>query len=532
MTADRVNPTEVVPSAGSPRIDTTSGPALNVKNVSKTFMLTPALDQLDLQIQPGEIHALLGENGSGKSTFIKILSGFHQPDPGAFLEVHEEKLEPGNPQASYRLGCRFVHQDRGLVGTESVLNNLFLNTGFPTRFGTISGSKARCVARGLLDRVGLDIDPLEPVASYPLATQTGVAVARAIREDERHRAHVLVLDEPTATLPESEVESLMDIVRLVAGQGVAVLYVTHRLEEVFELTDNVTVLRDGRRVATQPSKSLDRHGLINLLVGSALEEARVEDVHEPEISTVPILEVRNMRSGPIRDVSFSVQPGEIVGIAGIGGSGREVLLSSIFGGVEREAGSVTVDGIEVRSFSPVKAMDAGVGYLPSDRKVHGGMMELTARENITISNLDSIWRWPILRRRKEQAEAKEWFAQLSIRPAKGYELPLQSFSGGNQQKILFAKWLRRRPRILLLDEPTQGVDVGARVELHRQVLATADEGAGVVVSTSDVDELEALCHRVIVLRDGLVVAELTRKHINVAAISRLSLGADREVLTA
>lgn len=504
--------------------------ALVARGLSKSFGGVPALSSVDLTIGSGEIHALLGENGSGKSTFIKILSGFHQPDAGD-VAVDGVPIALGSAEQAYASGCRFVHQDLGLVESASVLDNLYLNAGFPCRLGTIRGGAARARACRELAVVGLgDLDPRAPVATLSPAVKTGIAVTRALLRDDSVEARLLVLDEPTATLPDNEVRQLLDIVRRVASTGVGVLYVTHRLDEVFDLADNVTVLRDGRKVATTAVAALDRRRLINLLVGSEFDEihAASASLHSERGQTV--LSVRGLQAGPLRDVDLDARPGEIIGVAGITGSGRETLLGSLFGATPREGGTVHVDGRLIPPMRPPAAMVCGMAYLPADRKLHGGLMELSARENLTLSDLQPFWRRLRLRRSEEAAEARHWFARLAVRPSGGQDRPLSTFSGDNQQKILFGKWLRRKPKVFLLDEPTQGVDVGAKAELHRQLLDAADAGSTVVISSSDVDELAALCHRVIVLRDGEVVADLTGKDVSIPTITRECLGASRKVV--
>jgi ribose transport system ATP-binding protein len=506
--------------------------ALSVRGLSKTFAGSVALDGVDLDVGAGEIHALLGENGSGKSTLIKILSGYHQPDPGGRVLIDSQPLEFGSAESSYHLGCRFVHQDLGLIAAASVLDNLSLNGGFPTRWGSIRTSVARRLAAEDLARVGVDVAPETAVGLLSPAQRTGVAVARALRQLglDGQEVKLLVLDEPTATLPETEVEQLLSTVRRVADLGIGVLYVTHRLDEVFELAENATVLRDGRKVATRPVASLDRRGLVSLLVGGELDEVSAESrALHPERGT-PVLRVQDLRAGPLAGVSLEARAGDIIGVAGITGSGREILLGAIFGAVERDGGTVAVGDVTVPPHQPRRAMDAGMGYLPAERKTLGGIMEFSARENVTLANLAPFWARGLLRRRREAQEAESWFERLLVRPP-AVEAPLMTFSGGNQQKIIFAKWLRRHPAVLLLDEPTQGVDVGAKVALHRQILATAVEGTAVILTSSDVDELAALCHQVIVLRRGRVVARLRGDEITVSAISRESLGADREVAT-
>jgi ribose transport system ATP-binding protein len=514
---------------------TTARDSLNALNVSKSFPGSRALDSLALTVKAGEIHALVGENGSGKSTFIKILSGYHTPDRGATIAVAGQNLEFGDPSYSYSVGVRVVHQDLGLIDSLSVMDNLSLNTGFETRMGTIKSSYERQRALVDLERLKLDVSPRALVSTLTPALRTGVAVARALRHDPRSPESLLILDEPTATLPVAEVRHLLEIVRSVARQGIGVLYVTHRLDEVFDLAAQITVLRDGKRVTTQPSTSLDHRSLIELLVGRDLGDFMVHrDRGDSMVRTVsshsqqakPLLSVKQIWGGTVIDIGFDVRAGEIVGIAGITGSGRESLLPTIFGALPRSHGMVEIGGTAVPSFRPHRSIRLGAAYLPPDRKTQGGVMDISARENITLTGLGEHWRGLRLRSKSERAEAERWFSLLQIRPAANLDRPLLTFSGGNQQKVLFAKWLRCMPRVLLLDEPTQGVDVQTKANLHQQILNVAAKGCAVLVSSADLDELQALCHRVLVLRNGTVATELSGPDLTIPAMTRAVLGGE------
>ena len=504
-------------------------PALRIRRLTKSFAGTVALADFGLDIEPGEVHALVGENGSGKSTVIKILAGYHRPDPGGTVEIDGTALPVGSAPAAHDMGCRFVHQDLGLVLQLPVVDNLYLNSGFASRLGTIRETQTRRQASELLSRVGLEVDPRTPAGSLTLAQRTGVALARALGGEDRCQVKLLVLDEPTATLPENEVHHLLDMVRRVAAEGVAVLYVSHRLDEIFQVADNVTVLRDGHRVATVPVPSLDKRRLIALLVGDELG-----DLPAPEAGRAggtAALSVQGLHGPGVAGVTFRADPGEILGVAGITGSGRESLLGTVFGALPRFGGAVEAGGRPLPPHDPRAAIAAGLAYLPPDRKTAGAMMDLSARENLSICRLRSVRSGLLLRGKAERAEARQWFDRLGVRPAGAIENRLATFSGGNQQKVLFAKWLRLSPQVFLLDEPTQGVDVGTKGELHRQLLAAAAAGSTVVVSSSDLEELVALCHRVLVLRTGRVAAEFDNSSVTAGNISRASLG-EQEVVAA
>ena len=500
--------------------------ALQVRALTKTFAGGRALNEVDMDLAAGEVHALLGENGSGKSTLIKILSGYHRPDPGAQVQIGGQPLAFGSALASYAVGARFVHQDLGLVEASSISDNLAFGPGFPTSFATIRSGRTRQRAVQALEGVDLDLDPDAMISSLSPAQKTGVAVARALMVDGDAVVRLLVLDEPTARLPEHEVEHLLTLVRSVARRGVGVLYVTHRLDEVFQIASQATILRDGHKVASVAVQGLERDVLLQHLLGAALERPHRLQAH-PVTSAASVLTVTGLHSEALHDVSFTVHPGEIVGIAGITGSGREALCGTLFGARRRDAGEVSVGAVPIRGNRPDAAMQAGVAYVPAERKILGAFLDLSAGENIGIANLGAFWRWPLLRRQRETDAAQRWFVRFAIRPLGALHQPLSAFSGGNQQKVVFSKWFQRAPVLFLLDEPTQGVDVGAKAELHTALFEAAREGAGIVISSSDVDELTTVCDRVLVLRSGRVVAELSGAGVNPHAMSRAALGIDR-----
>src|ERR1700758_3372946 len=489
---------------------------LEVETVSKTFTRTRALSGVSLTIEPGEVHALLGQNGSGKSTLIKILSGYHAPDLGGGIRIQGTDLPIQSPVQSYRLGCRFVQQDLGLVSTLSVLDNMALGSGFPTSFGTIKGKATYKQAKNDLERLSLDINPKALVATLSASERTGVAIARALREDPEYPACLLVLDEPTATLPVDEVDNLLDRVSAMAATGGGVLYVTHHLGEVF---------RDGRVVGAGPVKDFDHAGIVELLAGEELlaeesESRREKGGRAAAREHETVFAVKDLRAGALAGVSFRVERGEIVGIAGLAGSGRDSILGASFGALPRASGHVTVKGGPLPAGRPDVAISRGVAYLAPDRKVGGGVMTMSARENLTLPDLKPFWKGGLLRRRSEVSRTRDWFERLSVRPANAVNDPLSIFSGGNQQKILFGKWLSQKPSVFLLDEPTQGVDVGAKADLHRELVMAAKEDAAVVISSSDLEELADLCDRVLVIVDGRISAELKGAELTEGSITR------------
>lgn len=501
-------------------IGNTDDMLLSAHSLSKTFPGSVALRDVSLCLHPGEIRALVGENGSGKSTFIKILSGYHHPDPGGTVTIRGQELSFGSQEASHRLGCRFVHQDLGLIDDLTVLDNLAIGQGYPSRMGTIRWRDARTQAIEELSLFGLNVSPNALVRSLSPAQQAGIAIVRAIRHTEPPGPALLVLDEPTAALPADEVHRLLDLVRTVASIGVAVLYVSHRLDEVFAVSESVSVLRDGRLIGTSQTADLDRDSLITQLVGHQL---KVQDRHlaKPGARTGrPVIDIDRLVGATLSPVSLQVWPGEIVGIAGITGSGREALLGACFGAAVRLGGQVKINDVSVPPMRPDLAMAAGMAYMPPDRKVLGGVMTMSARENMTLLDLSRFQRLLTVNRARERQEVERWFGDLDIRPRGASERGLETFSGGNQQKILFAKWLRNRPAAFLLDEPTQGVDVGAKEQLHDRLRATANSGAAVVVSSTDLEELVVLCSRVAIMRNGVIVDEVKGADLSVEQLTR------------
>lgn len=499
-------------------------PALQVHALSKTFPGQRALIEVDLELQPGEIRALVGQNGCGKSTLIKVLAGYHDPDPGGEVLVDGEHLPLGVVGAGDHAGLRFVHQDLGLVSTLDACDNLAMGHGYErNRAGLISWRREARMAREALRDLGYDIDVKQPTGHLVISERTAVALARAL-SPRSTPPRVLVLDEPTANLPATEIARLFDVVRGVRDRGVAVLFVSHHLDEVFTLCDTVTVLRDGRLVVTRPVDGLDEDGLIALMIGRTLAEVQARET-VVEHSDEAVLTARDVRAEVLGGVDLDVRPGEIVGVAGITGSGREELALALFGGVPR-TGSVVVAGREIPPHRPDRAVAAGVALVPAERHANAAFLDANLRENVSIVSPGDFLRRGLLNRSREVSEVTAWLQKLNVTPAQP-EHPLATLSGGNQQKVMLARWMRQKPAVLILDEPTQGVDVGAKSDIHALVEEAAAAGAAVLVISTDHNELTRLAERVVVLRGGRVADVLQRPNLDPDRITAATIGANQ-----
>ena len=476
---------------------------LSLRTVSKTFAGQMALREVEFDMEYGEVRALVGQNGSGKSTLIKLLAGYHQPDPGCVAEIEGKPFDLGNAAAARAAGLRFVHQDLALILPMSVLDNMMLGREYPrTRTGRIAWRVARDEVRRQLDALRIDIDPRLPVGALSMAERTLVAIGRALADTAGDERRLIVLDEPTAALPKDEVGRLLEAIADLRRQGHGVLLVSHHLDEVLDVADTVTVLRDGRIVASVPRAEVDHDRLTELIVGrpvvqpSLAERAAAVARHRGQASLL----VQGLSGGRVMGLDLEVHPGEIVGVAGITGSGRESLAPLITGGIERR-GDVLVEGRPVPGGRPKAAMAAGIAAIPGERARFGVFANLDVRRNLTISHLGRHRRWSRIQVRRERAEVSDWIRRLGIVTPSG-EAPITSLSGGNQQKVLVGRALRMQPRVLVLDDPTQGIDIGARAQIHDVIEACAADGMAVLLVSTDSSELARLADRVVILAGG------------------------------
>ena len=495
-----------------------SSPLLSVRGLTKQFAGTLALDQVDFTVEAGEIHALVGENGAGKSTLIKILARVYNADAG-------EILVAGRPLAAYaEPPISFIHQDLGLVGSMTVAENIAVVAGYPRPRGLISWASTRERASAILARMGSTVDPEDRVAMLSSADQALVAIARALAVE----ADILVLDEPTASLPVADVERLFATLRVLRARGMGIVFVTHRLDEVFRLADRVTVIRDGRNVTTTPLAETTLGELIYHIVGRKLSD--MFGAAAP-VSEEPLLAVRDLTVGAIGPIALTLRRGEILGLVGLRGAGQDVVGRALFGAVSGWAGSIRIAGEPVVSGSPAAAMRHGVGFVSGKRGEESLASNLTVRENIYPNPVVlGIPPLGFLSRRDEQRRVQDAIARVNVRPRDPERL-IATLSGGNQQKAVLARWLEADSSVLILEEPTTGVDVGSKAEIYRLLRRYVANGCAILVASSDFEEIAGLCHRTLVLRHGQITAEVAGGELTISRLTELAAGGRAERAT-
>ncbi|MGH3520511.1 MAG: sugar ABC transporter ATP-binding protein [Haloechinothrix sp.] len=475
-------------------------PLLQMHGIVKQFPGVRALDGIDLDVLPGEVHCLLGQNGAGKSTLIKILSGAYLPDDGRIVWQGEQVRLP-NPQAAMDLGIATIYQELDLVDGLSVTENIYLGHEL-ARLGFTRRTDANRAAAALLRKLGHpEIAPTADVGRLSAAGKQIVSMARALSHDVK----LIIMDEPSAVLDQEEVRRLFRVVQDLTADGVAVIYISHRLEEIREIGNRVTVLKDGRTAATGlAAVQTPTRDIIRLMTGRSIEYV-FPDRGEPETTGAPLLEVTGLcRTGEFADVSFSVHPGEIVGLAGLVGSGRSEILETIYGARKPSAGTVAVGGRRIRPGSVTAAVAAGIGLCPEERKSQALVLDDPIYRNVTVASLARFATGGFVNSRQERVAAATQVERLDVRPL-DLNRTVRTLSGGNQQKVVLARWLLRQCRVLLLDEPTRGVDVGARSEIYALIRDLAADGIGVVVVSSEIEEVIGLSDRVLVVSDGNIV---------------------------
>ncbi len=499
-------------------------PLLAVRGIGKRFPGVRALHDVDLRLHRGEVLAVLGENGAGKSTLMKILAGVQPPDSGEIL-IDGTAVTIGTVQDAMRHGIALIHQELNLATNLSIGANIFLGRE-PTRHGLIDERLIESEARRYLDLVGLRHDPREIVGQLSIGRQQMVEIAKALSIDAR----VLIMDEPTSSLSSREAEHLFKVIRDLRASGVSIIYISHRLGEVRELADRVTVLRDGENAGELAREEISHDRMVSLMVGRDLSQFYP---HQPHTAGEPALEVRGLRSPahPAHPVSFSLRAGEIVGLAGLVGAGRTELIETIFGATPTAGGEILVAGRKEEIRSPRDAIRAGLALAPEDRKQQGLVLEMAVRENISLASLGRDQRRGFLDLKKEKAISAEMIAKMRIKTPTDRQV-VRYLSGGNQQKVVLGKWLAMKPRVLLLDEPTRGIDVGAKQEIYALMEALAREGVAILFVSSEMEEILGMSDRALVMHEGRLTGELTREELGEEAIMRLATGGERPAVSA
>jgi galactofuranose transport system ATP-binding protein len=488
-------------------------PVLELVDGTKEFLGTKALDRVSFALRPGEIHALVGENGAGKSTLIKVLTGVYRPDGGE-LRHRGQPVSFARPIDAQNAGISTIYQEVNLVPLRSVAGNVFMGRE-PRRYGLIDWKATNAAAEELLAGYGIHVDVKRPLGTLGVGTQQMVALARAASVE----ADVVIMDEPTSSLEPREVETLFSVIGRLHEAGIAIVYVSHRMDELYRICDRVTVLRDGRLVHTGTLAELPRIELVSKMLGRSVGEIREHGATEfaegsHAVSAEPLLSAEHLTSTPrLTDVSVDVRPGEVVGLAGLLGSGRSETARAIVGAFPLESGTVLLAGKRVPRGNVAGAMRAGISMLAEDRKSDGIIGNLSVRENIVLAALPRLSRFGFVSRARQDRIVETFMKRLRIK-ASSPDQPVAELSGGNQQKVLLARWLATEPKVLLLDEPTRGIDVGAKAEVQALIDELARDGLGVLLISSDMEELVDGSDRVVVLRDGAVVGELAGDEVS------------------
>jgi ribose transport system ATP-binding protein len=485
-------------------------PFLEMRNISKTFPGVKALDGVNLQIRQGEVLALAGENGAGKSTLMKILTGVYTPDPGGSILIEGNEIALRDSNHARTLGINIIYQELSVVENLSVAENLFLAREPLNRVGLLDRARMNREAKKMLETIELDLDPSARVGGLSVGQQQMIEIAKALA----YQSKVIVMDEPTASLSHHETRTLLGLIKRLRDQKIAVVYISHRLEEIFELADHVTVLRDGRTVDTSPIAEVTRYSLVRMMVDRELSELYPGSASYA--SAEPVLEVHDLSlraakgaEARIRNISFTLHRGEILGVAGLVGSGRTEIMEMIFG-MRPCTGSIAIEGKPVTIRTPHDAIEQGIGFVTEDRKAQGLVLGMSVRENFSLTHLKRYSPFQFLQRAKEDASCKQYVRSLCIKTP-GTEQKVVNLSGGNQQKIVIAKWVARNPKVLIVDEPTRGIDVGAKAEVHALLAHLASEGIGIIVISSDLLEVLAVSDRILIVREGRLNGEMTRE---------------------
>lgn len=492
-------------------------PLLRVEGITKSFGGVQALKGVSLEIGQGEIHCLAGENGSGKSTLIKVISGVHTPDAGK-IEINGKHFSHLSPIEAIKLGIQVIYQDFSVFPNLSVMENLALNMELMDNRKFMNYKRARKIASNAVAQIGFEVDLDERVENLSVADRQLIAISRALLQE----AKLIIMDEPTSALTKKEVKALFAVIKQLQARGLSILFVSHKLDEVFEISERYTILRSGENVASGNTVDLDRKTFVYYMTGRQFEDTHYE---APASVGVPVLSVKGLSlSGAYSNISFDLAPGEILGITGLLGSGRTELVETLFGILKPDSGSISIKGKEVSIKSVKDAIKHGIGYVPADRLTEGLFLPQAIRRNLVISVLDQLSsRFGFLRTRAIVETTNKWIQNLSI-ATKNPELPVRTLSGGNQQKVVLARWLANNLSILILNGPTMGVDIGSKYDIHELMRKLASDGLAIIIVSDDLPEVLACASRILVMRDGVFIQELDPSVTTESTLSELSTG--------
>ena len=491
---------------------------IEMRGIDKSFGSNNVLKNAGFLLESGEIHALMGENGAGKSTLMKILTGVYTKDAGTVI-VDGQEVCYKNPQEAERAGIVFIHQELNVLFDLTVEENMFLGKEIRNAFGVCNKKAMRAKVKEILDKLGVDINPGEVMSNLSVGQQQMIEIAKALMVD----AKVIIMDEPTAALTQSETEVLFQVVKSLRKKGVSIVYISHRMEEIFELCDRITILRDGSYIDTKRIADTDMNDVVKMMIGREIGERY--PARQSKIGDV-VLEVENLECpGVFEKVSFKVHAGEVLGVSGLMGAGRTEIMQAIFGNMPHVTGTIRLNGRTIQNKSPQQAMKNGIGFITEDRKLEGLMLEESIMKNISIANLGRISKNGVINRKTEQDLVKRGIEELHIK-CFGPQHDCGNLSGGNQQKVVFAKWIYTDPKVLILDEPTRGVDIGAKKEIYNIINELAEKGVAIIMVSSELPEVLGMSDRVMIVREGLIRGVLSKEEANQENIMILATGGD------
>lgn len=487
-----------------------------MKDIRKSFGTNSVLSGAALDLKGGEVHALMGENGAGKSTLMKILTGVYEKDSGQIYADGKE-VTFKNPKEAEENGILFIYQELNVLFDLTVEENLFLNKEIRGRLGFLKTGKMLARAREALDILGVDISPKAVMSDLSVGQQQMIEICKALMAD----AKVIIMDEPTAALTETETNTLFKVIRSLKEKGVSIVYISHRMEEIFEICDRITVMRDGEYIGTKKTGETNMNELVNMMIGREIGERY--PARNGQIGKT-VFEVQGLNSdGVFKDISFCAKAGEVLGISGLMGAGRTEIMQAVFGNAPYQSGRILVDGQDARIRQPMDAIRLGIGFITEDRKVEGLMLDKSIQENISLTNLEAVSANSLIHKEKEKQLAGKGIRDFNIK-CSGEAAITGNLSGGNQQKVVLAKWILKNPRILILDEPTRGVDIGAKKEIYSMINTLAESGVAVIMISSELPELLGMSDRIIVVREGRISGTLLRAEANQEKIMTLSTG--------